>query len=73
MFSRAAFAIQKNVENGGLTKPIQCQPDPDYRFAVEGGREVPLRDLAVSAELRVYDPVESPLPTLEFELVAAAT
>ncbi len=59
--------------DGGLTKPIQFRPDPDYRFAVEGGREVPLRDLTVSTELRVYVPVESPVPTLAFEPVAAAT
>jgi LPXTG-motif cell wall-anchored protein len=58
---------------GGLTKSIQFRPPKDYRFAIDGRREVPLRDLTVSSELRVYVPVESPTPTLAFEPVAAAS
>lgn len=47
--------------DGGLTNPITVTPDSSYIFEVEGDREVPLRDLTVSSELRVYVPVKGPV------------
>ena len=47
--------------DGGLTNPITVTPNSSYIFEVEGDREVPLRDLTVSSELRVYVPVKGPV------------
>jgi hypothetical protein len=46
---------------GGFTNPITVTPQSGYIFTVEGGREVNLRDLTVSSELRVYVPVTGPV------------
>ena len=47
--------------DGGLTNPITVTPQSGYIFTVEGEREVALRDLTVSSELRVYVPVKGPV------------
>jgi len=46
---------------GGFTNPITVSPEAGYIFTVEGGREVNLRDLTVSSQLRVYVPVKGPV------------
>ena len=43
---------------GGFTNPITVTPQSSYIFTVDDGREVSLRDLTVSSELRVYVPVK---------------
>ena len=46
---------------GGFTNPITVSPDSSYVFTVEDGREVKLRELTVSSQLRVYVPVKGPV------------
>lgn len=46
---------------GGFTNPITVTPQSTYIFTVDDGREVSLRDLTVSSELRVYVPVKGPV------------
>jgi hypothetical protein len=46
---------------GGFTNPITVTPESGYIFTVDGGREVLLRDLTVSSQLRVYVPVKGPV------------
>ena len=46
---------------GGFTNPITVSPEADYIFTVDDGREVKLRELTVSSQLRVYVPVKGPV------------
>jgi len=46
---------------GGFTNPITVTPESGYIFTVEDGREVKLRELTVSSQLRVYVPVKGPV------------
>jgi hypothetical protein len=50
----------KFEREGGLTNPVTLTPGTDYSFTVDDGREVPLRELTASSELRVYVPVKGP-------------
>lgn len=51
----------KFAREGGLTNPVTITPGSDYIFTVDDGREVPLRELTVSSELRIYVPVKGPI------------
>jgi len=51
----------KFARDGGLTNPVTVTPADDYVFTVDDGREVSLRELTVSSELRVYVPVKGPI------------
>lgn len=46
---------------GGLTNPVKITPGKDYVFTVDDGREVSLRELTATSELRVYIPVKGPV------------
>ena len=46
---------------GGFTNPITVTPESGYIFTVDDGREVKLRELTVSSQLRVYVPVKGPV------------
>lgn len=45
---------------GGYTNPITVTPQSGFSFAMDG-RDVNLRDLTVSSQLRVYVPVKGPV------------
>lgn len=57
---------------GGFTNPITVTPQSGYTFTVDDGREVKLRDLTVSSQLRVYVPVKGPVGELNFEIEPVA-
>ena len=46
---------------GGYTHPITVSPQTGYTFTMDNGREVALRDLTVSSNLRVYVPGTGPV------------
>ena len=45
---------------GGFTNPITVTPDSGFTFSMDG-RDIPLRDLTVSSQMRVYVPVTAPV------------
>ncbi len=51
----------KFEREGGLTNPVKITPGKDYVFTVDNGREVSLRELTATSELRVYIPVKGPV------------
>ncbi len=51
----------KFTREGGLTNPVTLTPEMDYKFTVDDGREVTLRELTASSELRIYVPVKGPI------------
>ena len=51
----------KFAREGGLTNPVTLTPNTDYVFTVDDGREVALRELTASSELRIYVPVKGPI------------